>query len=225
MSKSGKYLAEAVGTFVLVFVGTGAASADALSGRLGPVGIAAAFGLSVLALVYTLGHISGAHFNPAVSVGFWAAGRLPGREVPAYAASQLSGAVLAAALVRFVFGTPSAGLTLPAGGVLPAFAMEFVLTAFLMLVIMGVATDERAQGAAAGTAIGATVAAAALAGGQVSGASMNPARSFGPALAAGSYAGQWLYWAGPVLGAVAGARLYALLRCPSDGPGGASGCC
>lgn len=223
--RGSKYFAEAVGTFILVFLGTGAASADAAAGGLGPMGVAAAFGLTVLALVYALGHVSGAHFNPAVSFGFFVAGRLPGREVGRYAAAQTAGAVLAAAAVRFCFGASAAGLTAPGGPLPQAFAMEFLLTATLMLVIMGVATDERAQGAAAGTAIGATVAAAALVGGPVSGASLNPARSFGPALAAGDFSAHWLYWAGPALGAAAGALLYGALRCPSDPGGGPAGCC
>ena len=212
--KAGKYAAEAAGTFFLVFAGTGAIVVNSASGgALGHVGVSLVFGLVVLAMIHAVGPVSGAHLNPAVTTAFWLNGRMPGREVPLYASSQLFGAVAASLVLRLMFGESTGlGMTLPAGEWPRAFAMEFVLTAMLMFVIMGVAHDERAEGVMAGTAIGATIALEALLGGPISGASMNPARSFGPALVSGTFAHHWIYWIAPLLGAVCGARLHTLLR-------------
>jgi MIP family channel proteins len=206
--------AEAIGTFMLVFIGPGAAAVEAWSrGSVTPVGVALAFGFAILAGVYALGHISGAHFNPAVTVGFWLGRRFPSADVVPYVGAQLAGAVGAALLLRVLLGaSASAAATIPQIGVAPGFAVEVVLTFFLMLVIMAVATDARVAGTVAGLAVGLTVAFDALMGGPLTGASMNPARSFGPALATGTWAGHWIYWLGPLLGATLAVGAYAFVR-------------
>jgi MIP family channel proteins len=181
--------AEAVGTFMLVFIGPGAAVVDAWSpGSVGPAGIALAFGFAILAGVYALGHISGAHFNPAVTFGFWLDRRFPRAEVLPYVAAQLGGAASAGLLLRTLLGDSArAGATIPRIDPVPALVVEVALTFFLMLVITAVATDARVAGPVAGLAVGLTVAFDALMGGPLTGASMNPARSFGPALAVRTY--------------------------------------
>lgn len=196
-------------------------------GGVGPLGVSLVFGLVVLAMVYAVGHISGAHLNPAVTLGFYSAGRLPAREIPPYLAAQLAGAVLASAALRLLFWeeTTTLGLTLPAGPWPRSLGFEFLLTAILMFVIMAVATDHRAQGMMAGVAIGAVIALEAILGGPVSGASMNPARSFGPALLAWDFSRHWLYWAGPISGAVFGAALYRSVQCDLPAAPGSPGCC
>ena len=183
-------------------------------GSLGSTGIAAAFGLVIMAMIYATGHLSGAHINPAVSVAFSATRHFPLRDVAAYVPSQLVGAVAGALLLRIVWeGTPAnLGATVPSVGVGSALVYEGVMTAFLMFVIMAVATDARAVGAAAAIAIGGTVALDSLFGGGVTGASMNPARSFGPALVAGEWRDFWVYVIGPIVGALAGALAYELAR-------------
>ncbi len=206
--------AEAVGTFGLVFAGCGAIVVDATTGgSIGHVGIALTFGLIIMAMIYATGHISGAHFNPAVTLAFAATRHFPAALVPAYLAAQLGGALAAAGLLRALFGgVARLGATLPAGGAGQSLALEIVLTFFLMFVILAVATDTRAVGQAAALAIGGTVALAALCGGPISGASLNPARSLGPALVAGVGTAQWLYVAGPVAGALLGAFVYQFVR-------------
>ena len=207
--------AEAIGVFALVFAGCGAIVAEAqYPGSLGTVGVALVFGLIVMAMVYATGHLSGAHLNPAVTVAFLCTRHLPRREALAYLFAQLAGALAAAALLATIWpGQPAAlGATVPSVGALSALAYETVLTAFLMFVIMAVATDTRAVGAAAAIAIGGTVGLDALFGGPVTGASMNPARSLGPALVAGETGDIWIYVVGPLLGAVAGALAYQLVR-------------
>jgi aquaporin NIP len=219
--KARKYAAEAIGTFFLVFAGTGAIVVDGFSGgKVGSVGVSLVFGLIVLAMVYAVGHISGAHLNPAVTVGFWSTGRHPASDVLPYAGAQIAGALAASGALRLMFPLDRTGLgaTIPAGSVMQSFAMEFVLTALLMFVIMGVATDDRAEGTMAGIAIGATIALEALFGGPISGASMNPARSFAPALVSGRLAQNWIYWAAPLLGSLAGGRRYGLIRGGSRPP-------
>ncbi len=209
--------AEMVGTFALVFAGCGAIAVNAGGGGLGHVGVALTFGLVITVMVYATGHLSGAHLNPAVTVAFASIGRFPWAQVPAYAGGQCVAALLAAFLLRWLFGLEGGlGVTAPSGDLAQSLVLEIVLTALLMFVITAVATDSRAVGALAGIAIGGTVALAALMGGPVSGASLNPARSLGPAVAAGNFSALWLYFVGPAVGALIGARLYCLVRCDDD---------
>jgi len=205
--------AEALGTFALVFFGAGAIMVTSRNGDLGRVGIALAFGLVIAAMVYALGHISGAHLNPAVSLAFALTRHFPWRLVAAYWTAQCLGAIAAALLLRGSLGdVADVGATTPSGSDGQSFLWELVLTFFLMLVIMAVATDTRAVGEAAAIAIGGTVALGALVGGPVSGASMNPARSLGPALAAAELNALWIYLLAPLLGAALGAVAYQVLR-------------
>jgi MIP family channel proteins len=206
--------AEAIGTFMLVAIGPGAAAVDVWSnGGVSHVGVALAFGTVILAAVYALGHVSGAHLNPAVTTGFWISGRFPRADVVPYIGAQLVGASAAAVGIRAVLGGAITGATtVPAVGIARAFGVEIVLTFILMLVVMAVATDARVSGPVAGLAVGATVAADALAAGPLTGASMNPARSFGPALAAGVWATQWIYWLAPLAGAALAVVTYDYLR-------------
>jgi aquaporin NIP len=207
--------AEAIGVFALVFAGCGAIVTEAEHpGSLGTVGVALVFGLVVMAMVYATGHLSGAHLNPAVTVAFVLSRHFPGREALAYVIAQLLGALAAVALLAAVWpGQPGAlGATLPTVGAGSAFAYETVLTAFLMFVIMAVATDARAVGAGAAIAIGGTVGLDALFGGPITGASMNPARSLGPALVTGELQDLWIYLTAPILGATIGTLAYQLIR-------------
>jgi MIP family channel proteins len=205
-------LAETLGTAVLLIFGTGAVVVDEQTHALGHGGVAAAFGLVVLILIQGLGHVSGAHVNPAVTVGFWAAGRFPGRRVLPYVAAQLVGAGLGSALVKLVATPHSAlGATLPAHGAAQAFGVELFLTFWLMLVILRVTASYYEQGLLVGLTIAATVGLEALVGGPLSGASMNPARSLAPALLSGQLTAAWVYVAAPLAGvlrAVGADRLF-----------------
>ena len=210
-----RYTAEFVGTFAIVFAPVALSGTGALPGGDNNL-LAAALvsGFSVSAMVYALGSISAAHFNPAVTLGFALAGRFPFRFVLPYWAAQLAGGIAAAGLCAFLFGGGH-GTHVPANGdFVKAAVLEAVLTFFLMLVIMAVATDRRVDGAVPGLAIGLTVVFDVLIGGPVSGGSMNPARSFGPALFAGGAAWHYfpVYVAGPLIGAAIAARLYEALR-------------
>ena len=214
-----RIVAEGIGTFFLVLVGPGAAMVDAATeGTIGHSGVALAFAFVVLAMIYAIGHISGAHINPAVTVGFWAAGRFPGRDVGGYVLGQCAGAVAASLVLRAILG-PAAifGATVPKIPLPGAFLIEWLLSFALMFVIMAVATDERVGGGFAGLAVGLTVGFAALMGGPLTGASLNPARSLGPALASGAWEAHWLYWVAPITAMVAAARTYEWLR-PADAP-------
>lgn len=206
-------VAEGIGTFFLVLIGPGAVMVDAYThGALGPAGIALAFAFVVLAMVYALGHLSGAHINPAVTVAFWSVGRVPGREVFPYLAAQCIGAVLASLVLRFVLGPiGSLGATLPHVGSGRSFLIEWLFSFVLMLVIMAVATDSRVADGFAGLAVGFTVGFCALLG-PLTGASMNPARSLGPAVAGGGWTGHWIYWAAPITGMLAAGWVYDRLR-------------
>lgn len=207
-------VAEAIGTFFLVLIGPGAVMVDAYShGAVTHVGVALSFAFVVLAMIYAVGHLSGAHINPAVTVAFWSAGRFPARDVVPYVLAQCAGATCASATLRAVLGdVGQLGATLPLVGTAGAVAIEWLLSFALMLVIMAVATDERVPRAAAAPGVGLTVGFCALMGGPLTGASMNPARSFGPALVGGLWAGHWIYWVAPITGAVAAARTYDWLR-------------
>jgi aquaporin Z len=197
-----RFLAEGIGTFALVFAGCGAIIVnDAFGGALGHVGVSLVFGLIVMAMIYSVGNISGAHLNPAVTLGFLSAGRLEKHDILPYIGSQIAGAVLAALMLRFLYpGHATLGATLPVGGTIRAFAMEVILSFLLMFVILNVSTGHMEKGIMAGVAIGGTIALAALFGGPVSGASMNPARSLGPALASGHLKSFWIYLLAPILG-------------------------
>lgn len=198
-----KLAAEFIGTFALVFAGTGAIiSNDVSGGAVTHVGIALTFGLVVMALIYAVGDVSGAHLNPAVTVGFWVARRFPGPRVLPYVASQLAGAVVASLALRFLFPVhPTLGVTQPAGSWEQSFLFEVVLTFLLMFVILNVSVGAKEKGIMAGAAVGAVVALEALFAGPISGASMNPARSLGPALVSGHLAHVWLYCLAPAAGA------------------------
>jgi aquaporin NIP len=213
-------VAEALAAFALVFAGCGAIVTDAArDGALGATGVAAVFGLVIMVMVYATGHLSGAHINPAVTIAFAATRHFPVREAVAYIAAQLAGATAAALVLLAVWSdTPAAlGATVPSIGAGSALLYEIVLTAVLMFVIVAVATDTRAVGAGAAIAIGGAVALDALFGGPLTGASMNPARSFGPALAAGEWTDFWVYVAGPIAGALLGAGAYQFIRAPQPG--------
>jgi aquaporin NIP len=208
-------LAEGLAAFGLVFAGCGAIIADASrDAALGTVGVALAFGLVIMVMVYATGHLSGAHINPAVTVAFTLSRHFPAREALAYVVAQCAGAILAALLLLAVWPSQPAqlGATIPSVGAGSALVYEAVLSAMLMFVIVAVATDTRAVGAAAAIAIGGTIGLDALVGGAVTGASMNPARSLGPALVAGEWRDFWIYLVGPLVGAAIGALAYQLVR-------------
>ena len=205
--------AEAFGTFALVFAGCGAIMVDSTTHALGHLGVALSFGLLIMTMIYAVGHVSGAHFNPAVTLGFALSRRFPWHRVALYWGAQVVGALAAALLLRASLGNIAhVGATLPSGSDGQSFLWETVLTVFLMFVIMAVATDTRAVGEAAAIAVGGTVALDALFGGPISGASMNPARSLGPALVTGDLHSLWIYLTAPFLGAVLGVAAYQLVR-------------
>jgi MIP family channel proteins len=208
-----RYGAEVVGTFSIVLAPVAWAAGGAEGGLLAAALVS---GLIVLAMVYALGPISAAHFNPAVTLGFAVAGRFPWRFVPAYWGCQILGAILAASLVWLLFGRGGWGAHIPVSPELAGrnFGMEAMLGFLLMFVVVAVATDRRVSGAVPALAIGLTIVMGVLVGGPVTGGSMNPARSLGPALFAGGEAltHLWVYIAGPTVGAVIGARAFELLR-------------
>ncbi len=196
-------IAESIGTFALVFAGCGAIIVnDLFGGGLGHLGVSLVFGMIVTAMIYSVGNISGCHINPAVTIGFYFAGRFSGRSVLPYIGAQFSGAVLAALLLKLLFPEhPTLGATQPDTEVWRAFLLEVIITFSLMFVILNVSTGHQEKGIMAGAAIGGVVALFALFAGPVTGASMNPARSLGPALVSFELAGLWIYLLAPVLGA------------------------
>jgi MIP family channel proteins len=204
MKHSRELLAEFIGTFVLIFAGTGAVMVDRLSnGAVTHLGISMVFGAVVTALIYSLGHISGAHFNPAVTLAFWSSGFFRQSLVMPYILAQVLGAIAASLLLRISLGAVgNLGATIPRNGDwLQSLMLETVLTFILMLVIFGSGLDRRAHIGFAGISIGLTVALEAACMGPITGASMNPARSLAPALIGGNLQHQWLYWVAPILGA------------------------
>ncbi|KAK1350694.1 Aquaporin NIP [Heracleum sosnowskyi] len=210
-----KLIAELLGTFFLIFVGDCAVTVNLSKDKVVTLpGVAMVWGLAVMVMVYSIGHISGAHINPAVTIAFASVKRFPWKQVPAYIAAQMIGATLASETIRLIFrGTKdiSPG-TFPTGTNLQSLVVEFIITFFLMFVISGVATDNRAIGELAGLAIGAIVLLNVIIAGPISGASMNPARSLGPVLVTSRYDGIWIYLLGPISGAIAGAWIYNILR-------------
>ena len=214
------YVAESIGTFALVFCGTGAVVIDQQSGgAVSHAGVAITFGLIIMAMIYSLGNISGAHFNPAVSIAFTITGRFPVKQLPGYMVSQLIGATAASAILKGLFpANQLLGATMPAGSEMQSFILEFVLTFFLMLVILSVAIGSKEQGMFAGLAIGAVVGLEAMFAGPVCGASMNPARSFAPAIISGHLEHLWLYIVSPVIGAITAIPLWNYLRLNNTDP-------
>ncbi|MES2279742.1 MAG: aquaporin [Bacteroidota bacterium] len=198
-----RYIAEFTGTFCLVFCGTGAVIVNHQShGMIGHAGVSAAFGLIVIAMIYSFGSESGAHINPAVTIGFTIAGLFPKKLVLPYLLIQIAGAVTASAILKLLFPADiTLGGTIPSGSMLQSFVLEAILTFILMLVILKTSQGAKETGTLAGLAIGATVMLEALFGGPISGASMNPARSIAPALVSGQISALWIYLIAPVLGA------------------------
>ena len=213
-----KSISELIGTFALVFCGTGAIVIDKeTGGGVTHVGIAITFGLIVMAMIYTLGEISGAHLNPAVSIAFTLAGRLPVKALGFYITSQIAGAFLASLTIKLLFPTNVLlGSTIPAGSDLQSFVLEFILTYFLMLVIINVATGPREQGLFAGIAIGSVILLEAMFAGPICGASMNPARSLAPAVVSGHTEALWVYLIAPVTGAALAIPTWKYLHAKSQ---------
>ena len=201
MARGNRYLAEGLGTFMLVLVGCGAIAAASLYGVPGHLGISLAFGLVVMAVIYAIGDVSGAHINPAVSVAFWLAGRLSAKALVPYVLAQCAGAVVACVLLVFLFGPDaSLGVTTPLLGPWRSLVLEIVISFILMFVILNVATGHKEKGIMAGIAVGGAVGLLALFAGPATGASMNPARSLGPAVASLDISHLWLYFLAPVVG-------------------------
>ncbi|XP_051198692.1 aquaporin NIP1-4 [Lolium perenne] len=208
-------LAELFSTFFLLFAGMAAIVVNSEKG--GAVtfpGITVVWGMAVMVMIYTVGHISGAHMNPAVTVGFAIARRFPWKRVPAYMVVQMVAALIASVMLRLMFGGKHefAPVTQPTGSNIQSLVVEFITTFYLVFVVMAVATDDRAVGQMAGLAVGATIMLNALFSGPVTGASMNPVRSIGPALVAGKFKSLWVYILGPFAGGAAGAWAYGLIR-------------
>ncbi len=213
-----KYAAEVFGTFCLVFAGTGAIIVNDLFGNaVTHVGIAITFGLIVLGMIYAVGDVSGAHLNPAVTLGFALAGRFSKRDVVPYFVSQAVGAFAASLLLLVMFPShKTLGATLPAGGVWQSFVMEAVLTFMLMTVIFRVSTGAKEKGITAGIAVGAVIGLEAMFGGPVSGASMNPIRSLAPAVVSMNLQHLWVYLLAPILGAACAVPVAHLLNQPEQ---------
>ncbi|XP_039016206.1 aquaporin NIP1-2-like [Hibiscus syriacus] len=210
-----KLLAEVLGTYFLIFAGCAAVVVNTNNdNEISHPGIALVWGLAVIVLFYSLAHVSGAHFNPAITIAFATCKRFPHEKVPVYILAQVVGSTLAAGTLRLLFSGPHdvfAG-TSPQGSDLQAFVIEFIITFYLMFIISGATTDNRAIGELAGLAVGSTVLLNVLIAGPITGASMNPARSLGPAIVSNHYKGIWIYLTSPIIGAVSGAWVYNLVR-------------
>ena len=218
MRLSRQCTAEAIGTFILVFTGTGAVVFGDISGHVTPLGIGLVFGLVVMALVYTLGDISGAYINPAVTLGFWASGQFKAKQVVPYILSQCSGALLASLLLRALFSNrANMGATLPIEIegerlVFQCLILETILTFILMFVILNVATGAKEKGIVVGIVVGGVIALEAIFAGPISGASMNPARSLGPAVASMNFTAFWIYVLAPPIGALLAVPAWRWIR-------------
>lgn len=209
-----KVVAEIIGTFSLIFVGCGSVVIDKkTNGSLTHLGVSIVWGLAVMIIVYSIGHISGAHLNPAVTLAFAAVRRFPWNQVPAYIGAQVFAAITAAFVLRLMFGDVAhIAATVPSGSDMQSFVLEVFVTFLLMFVVSAVATDTRAIGELAGMAIGATIVMNAAISGPISGASMNPARTLGSAVAGNKYTSIWIYMVAPPLGAILGAISYNMIR-------------
>ncbi|XP_039167216.1 nodulin-26-like [Eucalyptus grandis] len=209
-----KLIAEMLGTYFLIFAGCGSVVVNKNEKVVTLPGIAIVWGLVVMVLVYCVGHISGAHFNPAVTIAFAVTRRFPLKQVPAYVLAQQLGSTLAAGTLRLLFsgGHDQFAGTQPSGSDLQSFVIEFITTFYLMFVICGVATDSRAIGELAGLAVGATILLNVMFTGPITGGSMNPARSLGPAIVSNHYKGIWIYLLAPTMGAISGAAVYNIIR-------------
>ncbi|CAO2817278.1 unnamed protein product [Amaranthus hypochondriacus] len=210
-----KLVAEVIGTFFVIFTGCGSVVVNNLYNETVTFpGICVTWGLIVMVMVYSVGHISGAHFNPAVTIAFAIYRHFSYKEVPLYMIAQLLGSTLASATLAVMFDvTPQAYFgTVPSGTEAQSFAMEIIISFLLMFVISGVATDNRAIGELAGLAVGMTIMLVVFVAGPISGASMNPARSLGPALVKHNFKGIWVYIIGPPIGTIAGGFAYNLIR-------------
>ena len=219
-SLKARLTAEFIGTFIMVFAGCGAIVIETLTGALGHAGVALTWGFVVVALIYTFGHISGAHFNPAVSIGFAVMKEFNKKELPFYILAQILGASFAAFVLYLLFigevedvsKLAYLGATLPRGSGVQAFVMEFILTFILMLVICGSAVHGRAIKSFAGLAIGLTIGLEAMFAGPITMASMNPARSLGPAMVSGNLEVVWIYVLSTILGAIAAVFTYKIMQ-------------
>ena len=208
-----RYIAEALGTFMLVAVGPGAVMVAAKTGAFGAQGVALAFGLVITIVVAATGHLGGAHINPAVTIGFWSVRRFPARDVLPYVVAQCLGAIAASVALTWILGpVGNFGATVPSLSLGRSFAVESGYSALLAFVIVSVATDSRTPPSVAPFAIGATVFAGALVTGPLTGGSFNPARSFGPAVIGNVWSAHWLYWAAPIVGMIAAMHAYEFLR-------------
>ncbi|KAF6173355.1 hypothetical protein GIB67_027050 [Kingdonia uniflora] len=210
-----KLIAEVLGTYFLIFAGCAAVIVNIREEKVVTLpGIAITWGLAVMVMVYSVGHISGAHFNPAVTIAFTTCRRFPFKQMPAYITAQLIGATLASGTLRLLFDGKHDHFvgTLPTGSNMQSLILEFIISFYLMFVISGVATDNRAIGELAGLAVGSTILLNVLIAGPISGASMNPVRSLGPAIVWGRYENVWIYLLGPTCGTICGAWAYNIIR-------------
>ncbi len=223
-----KYLAEGIGTFFLVFFGCGSMILAQLDQNFAGGFVPVIFGGAVSIMIYAIGHISGAHFNPAVTIGFWSVGRFPLKRVPGYIISQFIGATLASSVHKIIFESGhDFGATVINGTLVQGVLMEVILSFSLMFVIISVATDSRAVGELAGIAIGSTVAVCAFVGGPITRASMNPARTLGPDILNFNFSQTWIYFFAPIIGTVLGAKTYEWIRCHQEetSSNNPTGCC